>query len=406
MNPEKCAQQFKSVSAIGSTGHESVVRNGRASSQSPARSNRELRILRDSFCLEDKPVWAPHGAGGPWRRRQIDGILRRHNVEPVDLERPPTKSLPLRGLRSLWLKQRFGRSIRWTPRSLGAAEYSYRFYRHNARRKGVAPVALLESGINPVAIAALQDEGCRVIATLSAIHSLSLTEPTRLGGGYPRMFQQEILALSTVDSVFCISREEQWLLNNLGIGAHYLPYYPDEERAKELHAERDLRERLQGRAHREFLICVQRNNSENTIAACREQAEWICDACAGTDAVFHVTGYSTEEIKNIWLDKRFVFHGTCSDEEFREVKKRCSAIALHQSQGTGAVTRIPDMILSGLAVIANGLAARTYIDIDGVYIYDTPNHLRDLFRADIPMPPAPQRPIELEDAFFASMQLR
>lgn len=363
-----------------------------------------LRILRDTFCTDDRSDWSPHGSGGIWRRRQIDNILRRHGVEPVNLERPPTEAYSARVLRGLWLKLRFGDSILWTRRSLGAAAYSYRYYGYNARRPKLAPVAILESGGDPIAGAALKDQGFRVVAVLSGINSLWLSRPSSLTGPYPRMFLAETQALANVNATFCISREEQWLLNNLGISARYLPYFPDEERAKALSMERERRQLPRASTPREFLICATRGNSD-TVNSFREQAEWICQVVPEGQAVFHVTGHQTEAIKDIWTDKRFAFHGTCSDEEFSAVKERCVAICLHQCAGIGALTRVPDMILAGLAVIANGPAARSFIDMPGVYVYDTPVQFCELLQVDMPMPPVPRRPIELEDAFFASLLL-
>lgn len=360
------------------------------------------RVLRDTFSDEDTSAWAPHGSGGMWRRRQTDAILRRHGAEPVTLVPPPASSVPARLLRALWLKGRFGGAMQWTRRSLGAADYSYRFYGHNARLPGLMPVVLLESGTDPVAVAALKDAGFRVVVVLPAINSLWRSRPTNLSGPYPRMFHAETRALADADAVFCIAREEQWLLNNLGIAAQYLPYYPDAEREDALLAERERRPAPAGA--REFLICATRGNTD-TLSAFREQAEWIRAAVGEDEAIFHVTGHNTEEIKDIWDDRRFLFHGTCSDEEFRLIKARCAAICLHQRRGLGALTRVPDMILAGLAVVANGPAARSFLDMTGVHVYDTPAQFRALLRGDLPMPPPPARPRELEDAFFAALRL-
>lgn len=367
--------------------------------------DQSLRVLRDTFATEDRTDWTPHGGGGIWRRRQIDAILRRRGSEPVNMERPTEASISVRLLRALALKVRFYDSTLWTRRSLGHAEYSYRYYGHNARRPGLAPVALLETGTDPVAIAALKDAGFRVIAVLNAINSLWCARPSELIGPYPRMFLAETHALQKVDAVFCISREEQWLLNNIGIPAQYLPYFPDPERAKMLVAERETRPPLPKSGPRQFMICATRGNS-TTIDAFREQAEWICRDVAERDAMFHVTGHQTEHIKDIWMDKRFVFHGTCTDEKFQAVKRDCVAICLHQREGVGALTRVPDMILAGLSVIANGPSARSFMDMAGVHAYDTPSQLHDLLHSDLPMPPLPQRPIELEDVFFSSLRLQ
>lgn len=363
-----------------------------------------MRILRDSFSTQDTSQWSPHGNGGTWRRHQTDGILRRHGVEPLDLESPPEVPMPVRVLRAFALKARFRGDIRWTRRSLGQAEYSDRFYSHNARRPGHAGVVLLESGADPVAIAALKRAGMRVIAVLSAINSLWRSRPNEITGPYPGMFLSETRDLATIDGVFCISREEQWLLNNLGIAARYLPYYPDPNRTKALMAERAARPPAVATAPREFMICASRGNSD-TINAFREQAEWICRATDPGDALFHVTGQQTEEIREIWADSRFVFHGTCSDDEFQAVKQRCAALCLHQREGLGALTRIPDMLISGLSIVANGPAARSFVGTAGVNLYDTPGQFRGLLERPLPTPPVPDRPVELEDAFFATLQL-
>jgi len=364
-----------------------------------------IRILRDTFNTIDSSDWAPHGSGGMWRRRQIDGILRRHGAEPVNLEAPPSAAMPGRLLRALKLKARFGTDVRLTRYSLGQAEYSYRYYRSNAQRPGLAQVALLESGTDPIAGAALRDAGFKVVAVLSAINSLWRSRPSLITGPYPHMFLCETRALAKLDATFCISREEQWLLNNVGVPAQYLPYFPDPERAQALAAERVARQPPKS-GSREFMICATRGNSD-TVAAFRDQAELIRQAVPEGAALFHVTGHQTEQIKDIWTGKRFVFHGTCSDEEFAAVKQRCCAICLHQRDGIGALTRIPDMILSGLPVIANAPAARSFLDMAGVHVYDTPSRFRELaLQAALPTPPLPQRPVELEDAFFASLRLQ
>ncbi len=140
--------------------------------QAPAAPGAPLRVLRETFSTEESSDWAPHGAGGVWRRRQIDGVLRRHGIEPVDLERPPGLPFPQRLARALALKARFGADVPARRRPLGAAEYSDRFYGHNAGRAGLLPAIVLECGCEPVAVAALKRQGFTVAVALSAINSL------------------------------------------------------------------------------------------------------------------------------------------------------------------------------------------------------------------------------------------
>jgi hypothetical protein len=365
--------------------------------QAPAAPGAPLRVLRATFSTEESSDWAPHGAGGVWRRRQVDAILRRHGLEPVNLEAPPSLPFPQRMARAARLKARFGADVPSQRRALGAAEYADRLYTHNARREGLAPAIVLESGCEPVAIAALKAQGFSVAVALSAINSLWLGRPNPVTGSYPNAFRAELSALKVADHVFSISREEQLLLNNFGVGARYLPYFPDEVRAAALLAERA------GRAPqpREFLICATRGNTD-TVDSFREQVAWI-ETAAPADAVFHVTGHQTEPLREVWCGPRFQFHGTCPDDLFAQIKARCSAVCIHQRAGLGALTRVPDMLLAGLAVVANAAAARSFIGTPGVFVYDTPGQMSALLAGDIPTPPLPQRPLELEDALAACL---
>lgn len=360
---------------------------------SATRARAPLRVLRDTFSTEESSDWAPHGTGGVWRRRQIDGILRRHGLEPVNLDPPPGLSFPARMARSLALKARFGADVPLTRKTLGAAEFADRSYTHNARREGLAPAVVLESGgYEPVAIAALKAQGMTVAAVMPAINSLWLGRPNPVTGSYPNAFHAELHALKMVDHVFSIAREEQLLLNNFGVWARYLPYFPDEQRAAALLAERAAR----APQPREFLICATRGNTD-TVESFKEQVAWI-EAAAPPDAVFHVTGHQTEPLREVWPGPRFRFHGTCPDDLFAEVKARCAAVCIHQRAGLGALTRVPDMLMAGLAVVANGAAARSFIGTAGVHVYDTPREMGALLAGDIPTPPPPVRPLELEDA--------
>ena len=351
-----------------------------------------VRVLRETFSTEDSSDWAPHGAGGMWRRRQIDAILRRHGVEPVNMEPPPRLPVALRAARALALKARFGADLPTRRRQLGAAEYADRFYAHNAGRAGLAPVIVLECGCDPVAVAALKAHGFAIVVALPAINSLWFARPNPVTGSYPNAFRAELRALKAADHVFSISREEQLLLNNFGIDARYLPYFPDDARAADLLGERDGRTPQP----REFLICATRGNTD-TVDSFREQVAWI-EAAAPPDAIFHITGHQTEALREVWAGPRFQFHGTCPDDRFAAIKRRCTAICIHQRAGLGALTRVPDMLLAGLAVVANGAAARSFLGTPGVQVYDTARQMGALLAADIPTPAPPLRPLELEDA--------
>jgi hypothetical protein len=367
---------------------------------SGGKSLRAVYVLRETGSSWDKSAWAPHGYGGAWRRRQIDDILRRNGVEPVNIEPVPPRARLRKIIDAAQAITRFPGTIAVSRKAVSAAGYSRALYRHNARRPGLARVAILEWGTDPIGITTLKELGLKVIISLMAINSLWRECPNPISGPYPRMYITEVESLRIADAVFCISREELWLLSNLGVPAQYLPYFPDRDRELSLLREREAI----GSQGSEFLIVATRGNTD-TAESFREQVDWIIRAYPAGSPIFHVVGHQTEDLRDIWSDPRFVFHGTCSDELFTEIRRKCRAICLHQQKGLGAVTRIPDMALAGLRIISNGIAARSFFDMAGVHVYDTPCQFRSLLERKFPMPPPPQRPVELEDAFFDSLLL-
>jgi hypothetical protein len=295
---------------------------------------------------------------------------------------------------------RFGRCVSWSRISLASAAYSYAFYQHNLGRP-VSRTIVLEWATNPVAFAALRDAGFKIVVCLMAIGSLWRERPNAITGAYPKMFLTEVENLRSADAVFCISREEQWLLANLGVSARYLPYFPDSERERELLEERE--QRVTSLRNNEFLICATRGNTDTTESF-REQVDWIRDLFPKGEVTFHVTGNATEEIRDIWNSPGFVFHGTCPPNAFIELKRRCRAICIHSQKGLGAVTRVPDMLLAGLPVLATPAAARSFLDLSGVHVYNSPAELRELIASSLCVPPIPKRHERLEDDFAEQLK--
>ena len=69
-----------------------------------------------------------------------------------------------------------------------------------------------------------------------------------------------------------------------------------------------------------------------------------------------------------------------------------------QPGATGALTRIPDLLLAGIPVIANSIAARSYYNLPGVRVVENIDHLLGVLRHAAPAAlfDAPVRPAELE----------
>ena len=366
-----------------------------------ARSRLPVCVLRDTCAIEERTAWAPYGAGGVWRRRQIDEILQRHGMKSIDMERIPKLSLPRKLHLATSVMLRFGRRVSWSRISLASAVHSFAFYQHNLGRAGVTRTMIVEWATDPIPFAVLRNTGFKIVVCLMALGSLWRERPHPITGTYPRVFLSEVENLRLADAVFCISREEQWLLANLGVSARYLPYFPDSERERELLDERE--QRVASLRNNEFLICATRGNTDTTQSF-REQVDWIRALFPTGEVTFHVTGNATEEIRDIWNSPGFVFHGTCPPNAFIDLKRRCRAICIHSQKGLGAVTRVPDMLLAGLPVLATPAAARSFLDLNGVHVYNSAAELRDLITSSLDVPSAPRRPEQLENDFAEQLK--
>ena len=89
---------------------------------------------------------------------------------------------------------------------------------------------------------------------------------------------------------------------------------------------------------------------------------------------------------------------------FIDLKRRCRAICIHSQKGLGAVTRVPDMLLAGLPVLATPAAARSFLDLNGVHVYNSAAELRDLITSSLDVPSVPRRPEQLEDDFAEQLK--
>lgn len=162
----------------------------------------------------------------------------------------------------------------------------------------------------------------------------------------------EVRVLRRYDAVFTIAIEEYWLLANAGLEAHFLPYTPPHDTLAWLHRLRVAREGGPPHDGGEVVVLgtVQDRHTEATVRLVK-----VLHA-AGLQPV--VVGYGTEKLRprlDGWADLR----GAISMEELFSLLSRCRAVAIYQSAGGGALTRIVELGHAGVPVVAAGVAGRT-----------------------------------------------
>jgi glycosyltransferase involved in cell wall biosynthesis len=212
--------------------------------------------------------------------------------------------------------------------------------------------------------------------------------------------ERELEFLRRCHAVFCISREEQWLLRVQGIEADHLPYYPPRQLEEFL---RDVRRRRRPPAARRFLLLGTALHLP-TGRGLEDQLRALCSKPGPGGYRIDVAGRGTEGLKSAVASPNVVIHGTVSQEHLGELLAETSAAIIHQRPSVGALTRIPELLLAGVPVIANVDASRSAWMLPGVMHFDSTEELEALMDGPLPVPPVPERPLRAEQRFCEAVR--
>jgi glycosyltransferase involved in cell wall biosynthesis len=232
-----------------------------------------------------------------------------------------------------------------------------------------------------------------VIATCQNIESLA---PDQVEPDPARsLFHQEIDGLAQCDLVIAISREETFLLRNLGVHAEYVPYYPVEQILNRL---LQIRERRKTANKQGILLLGNAANQPSCQGMEQAIAFWESADLFRQEGKLLVAGYYTEQYLRVSCQQHEAgveFLGTLTDEELDECLSHAKACLCFQESGAGALTRICEMAIAGVPVLANPHAARSYYNMPGVIEFRDLNGLEKAIRqidevaSSIPVPPPP-----------------
>jgi hypothetical protein len=190
----------------------------------------------------------------------------------------------------------------------------------------------------------------------------------------PNWFNEEVSLLNLFSSVYVISREEQWLLSLYNVNTHYLPYFPSEKVIKNTLEVRKLRDL----SKKSFYLSIGTASNPPTIEGFKELLSYFKNSKIQEE--IWIAGYETELLKP-YLDasaSNIKLKGTLDSEQLQNALVNCKAIIIHQKPTTGALTKIPELLLSGIPIICNIAAARNYYNVKGIYIYTSEVELSSL----------------------------
>ncbi len=292
----------------------------------------------------------PWGIGGPrhggWRRsEQIDELLASAGVVTDVCTRDRASGFDPRGLLSILSAG----PRAWTLTNVRDATARTRSLRAAIRHHRST---LIEMPHNPV-IERITAGRCRV--RIAIPHNIESFNEHRMRNWQARdraaCVANEVRVLRRYDAVFTIATEEHWLLANAGIEAHFLPYTPTRDTMAWLQSLRMAR--VGGSPHTGEIVVFGTAQARHAEATGRLVK--VLHA-AGLRPV--VVGYHTEML-GTRLGRWAELLGAISTEALFSLLARCRAVAIFQSGGGGALTRIVELGHAGVPVVAAGIAARS-----------------------------------------------
>lgn len=333
--------------------------------------------------------------GGIHRSEQITEILQQNNLDITELHESHFKQARpiLDRLTGAWFSLQQGDWDAFRLRRLGSIGRRYLLYKKEFANHQNHPALVWETTGEKIAPYIAPQYNIPIVALPHQLESYFHA----YFWNYRQdqicdLLKREIQSLSLCNQIFTISAEDQILLANHGVAADYLPYYPS-QRLINFYSE--IREqRLETK--KDFFLILGSAGNHSSREGFRELSAWIDSTCQTDSFKVKMVGYKTEGLKEIlnypWLE----IVGTVSQEELYKYLTQAIGILIHQTKGIGVLTRIPEMLVGGIPVIANRIAARSATQYTGVNIYHSPEELSMLLQQEYSIPPYPPKPKNAE----------
>lgn len=348
-----------------------------------------------------------NGHGGNRRTAQIVEIMTKAGL-PIEPVQPDQSIHPemLSRVKRYWAGMQAVRRYRLKlPSFYRVVSYygcQHLSYRNTTEQFQKSKVFVWEETDNYITLNIARQANLKILALPHNLESLAVTlDSSSTHSRLSSKFITEVQQLSKADAVFCISREEQWLLRLWGLEAKFLPYYPPEDILKNL---KDIRENRKFSDKKRFLIIGTVDNPPTRIGMV-EQLEWLKGLRREAEFKIDVAGYGTESLSDSCTHPDFNLLGAVDNEALHRLMVESKAVLVHQRAGIGALTRIPEMLIAGLPVIVNGNACRSAFNYRGVHCYDTPVELLELMKTTLDIPEVLPPPKSAQNDFICQLQI-
>jgi hypothetical protein len=210
----------------------------------------------------------------------------------------------------------------------------------------------------------------------------------------PYWILEEIIFLKEFDKVFAISKEETLLLQQCGVKAEYLPYFPVDKVFKYLQEIRGKRFKkvINVDTKRKLLMLGSALNPPTLIGMKDRILFFKEHKLCNWDIL--IAGFGTSELEKYLIENEEIqLLGEVSDQVLSTLLCEVDLVLIHQPPTAGCLTRIVELLISGIPVLVNFSAARDYFGAKGVYIYYNDEQMLEyLSYGNFLMPDVPMKP--------------
>jgi glycosyltransferase involved in cell wall biosynthesis len=361
--------------------------------------------VQDKNCIFFTRIMPGVNTGGGGRRRTNQLYETINTVCPVELVSAPKGDKiggqnleKLRSTFRIHLLKHFimdGEYNWWHPDKRKAV-----FFLRNVSREWIKRI----DGIERLDLAIVEDPiffkplvrklkklGIPIIASCQNIETLCTGQvvPKKI----KKMLYRELDTFALCDLVISISREEDWLLKSFNINSFYFPYFPSGENHNRL---LNIRENRKKSEKRNIILLGSVGNLATREGMLQVIRHWREQNLTKSFGKLWVAGYRTHVfMKQIRSDDHIEFLGQLPNNELDERLNAVKACICYQEKGGGALTRICEMLIAGVPVLANPNAARSYYNLKGLIEFQNLDDLEravkqvDEMEGHIPVPPEP-----------------
>lgn len=352
--------------------------------------------------------------GGSRRLMQILELLRPHDIEVVsavrrdrlgekegrETDRPDASDILLR------LAATAGEYVMWSPSRRDGVWRLRRIsdlWRTRIGELGPRDLVLMDDPAYFPGLAA--DLLAAAVPLVAVCHNIESLVPSSAVPFFRRLLAgREKSLLARCRLVLTIAEAETQILADSGADALYVPTFPPEEVERDLIAVRAKRSPGSG----EGILLLGSTVNEETRQGMEDViAFWRKSGLERTGERLIVAGYGTDRhFFGLPRQGPVTFLGPLPGDELRELLASVRGALCYQVRGGGALTRIAELLVAGVPVIANDHAARSYGDLGGLVrigrLEELPAALKGLKgigAVEAPLRPAP--PPELLDLLSA-----